>query len=85
MVSTFGVERVKAEQGVVPDGGGELDWNRFRTFARLDKKTDESLTRYFRGFMAMCRRVCHLRPAPGEGERLLILYQTTPYTLQPIP
>ncbi|KAG5841681.1 hypothetical protein ANANG_G00169250 [Anguilla anguilla] len=71
VVSTFGVERVKSEAGAGPEGGGELDWNRFRTFARLDKKTDESLTRYFRSFMAMCRRVCHLRPAPGEDPSLL--------------
>ncbi|XP_064201992.1 chromodomain-helicase-DNA-binding protein 8 isoform X2 [Anguilla rostrata] len=71
VVSTFGVERVKSEDGAGPEGGGELDWNRFRTFARLDKKTDESLTRYFRSFMAMCRRVCHLRPAPGEDPTLL--------------
>uniref|UniRef100_A0A671XZ82 Chromodomain helicase DNA binding protein 8 n=1 Tax=Sparus aurata TaxID=8175 RepID=A0A671XZ82_SPAAU len=49
-------------------GGGDpdYDWNRFRTFARLDKKTDESLSRYFRSFVAMCRRVCHLRPGRGE-------------------
>uniref|UniRef100_A0A7N8WU68 Chromodomain helicase DNA binding protein 8 n=1 Tax=Mastacembelus armatus TaxID=205130 RepID=A0A7N8WU68_9TELE len=49
-------------------GGGEpdFDWTRFRTFARLDKKTDESLSRYFRSFVAMCRRVCHLRPGRGE-------------------
>ncbi|XP_069044794.1 chromodomain-helicase-DNA-binding protein 8-like [Lepisosteus oculatus] len=55
VVSTFGVE--------VAPGGGGLDWRRFRSFARLDKKTDESLTRYFSNFTAMCRRVCHL---PGE-------------------
>ncbi|KAJ8272581.1 hypothetical protein GJAV_G00090900 [Gymnothorax javanicus] len=78
VVSTFGVERVKVEDGAGvkvdgagPEGGGELDWTRFRTFARLDKKTDESLTRYFRSFMAMCRRVCHLRPAPGEDPSVL--------------
>uniref|UniRef100_A0A665X7Z3 Chromodomain helicase DNA binding protein 8 n=1 Tax=Echeneis naucrates TaxID=173247 RepID=A0A665X7Z3_ECHNA len=49
-------------------GGGEpeFDWTRFRTFARLDKKTDESLSRYFRSFVAMCRRVCHLRPGRAE-------------------
>ncbi|XP_023688336.2 chromodomain-helicase-DNA-binding protein 8 isoform X1 [Paramormyrops kingsleyae] len=63
VVSTFGVERVKAEG---PGQEGQLDWTRFRTFARLDKKTDESLSRYFRGFTAMCRRVCQLRPATGD-------------------
>ncbi|KAG7455016.1 hypothetical protein MATL_G00252000 [Megalops atlanticus] len=71
VVSTFGVERLKSEGGEGAEGEGELDWSRFRTFARLDKKTDESLSRYFRGFMAMCRRVCHLRPAQGEDPSLL--------------
>uniref|UniRef100_A0A6Q2YKY8 DNA helicase n=1 Tax=Esox lucius TaxID=8010 RepID=A0A6Q2YKY8_ESOLU len=66
VVSTFGVERIKKEADA-PDGEEpDLEWTRFRTFARLDKKTDESLSRYFRCFMAMCRRVCHLRPACGE-------------------
>ncbi|XP_061588745.1 chromodomain-helicase-DNA-binding protein 8 isoform X3 [Cololabis saira] len=66
VVSTFGVEKVKKEPGLPEGGDHEFDWNRFRTFARLDKKTDESLSRYFRSFVAMCRRVCHLRPAHGE-------------------
>ncbi|XP_018613537.1 chromodomain-helicase-DNA-binding protein 8 isoform X2 [Scleropages formosus] len=65
VVSTFGVERVKTESGE-PENEGALDWTRFRTFARLDKKTDENLSRYFRSFTAMCRRVCRLRPAPGD-------------------
>ncbi|KAM7378854.1 hypothetical protein PAMP_004449 [Pampus punctatissimus] len=66
VVSTFGVERIKKEEGLPEGGEADFDWNRFRTFARLDKKTDESLSRYFRSFVAMCRRVCHLRPGRGE-------------------
>ncbi|KAM8727380.1 chromodomain-helicase-DNA-binding protein 8 isoform 3-T3 [Acanthopagrus schlegelii] len=66
VVSTFGVEKIKKEQGLPEGGDPDYDWNRFRTFARLDKKTDESLSRYFRSFVAMCRRVCHLRPGRGE-------------------
>ncbi|XP_030629653.1 chromodomain-helicase-DNA-binding protein 8 [Chanos chanos] len=66
VVSTFGVERIKSESGATEGEEAEMEWSRFRTFARLDKKTDESLTRYFRCFMAMCRKVCHLRPARGE-------------------
>uniref|UniRef100_A0A8C2Z609 Chromodomain helicase DNA binding protein 8 n=1 Tax=Cyclopterus lumpus TaxID=8103 RepID=A0A8C2Z609_CYCLU len=62
VVSTFGVEKILKEQSFPEGGDPEFDWNRFRTFARLDKKTDESLSRYFRSFVAMCRRVCHLRP-----------------------
>ncbi|KAM4605422.1 chromodomain-helicase-DNA-binding protein 8 isoform 2-T4 [Polymixia lowei] len=63
VVSTFGVEKMKKEPGLPEGEDPEFDWTRFRTFARLDKKTDESLSRYFRSFVAMCRRVCHLRPA----------------------
>uniref|UniRef100_H2SVH7 Chromodomain helicase DNA binding protein 8 n=1 Tax=Takifugu rubripes TaxID=31033 RepID=H2SVH7_TAKRU len=66
VVSTFGVEAIKKEPDTLEGGQPEFDWNRFRTFARLDKKTDESLSRYFRSFVAMCRRVCHLRPDPSE-------------------
>uniref|UniRef100_A0A3Q3DIW6 Chromodomain helicase DNA binding protein 8 n=1 Tax=Hippocampus comes TaxID=109280 RepID=A0A3Q3DIW6_HIPCM len=62
VVSTFGVERIKKESGLVEGEEQDYEWTRFRTFARLDKKTDESLSRYFRSFVAMCRRVCHLRP-----------------------
>ncbi|KAF7648394.1 hypothetical protein LDENG_00157570 [Lucifuga dentata] len=62
VVSTFGVEKIKKEPELLQGTEAEFDWNRFRTFARLDKKTDESLSRYFRSFIAMCRRVCHLRP-----------------------
>lgn len=69
MVSTFGVERMKTEPGVPEGAESEFDWSRFRTFARLDKKTDESLSRYFRSFVAMCRRVCHLRQGRDEGNR----------------
>lgn len=61
MVSTFGVEKIKKEPDLPESTDPEFDWTRFRTFARLDKKTDESLSRYFRSFVAMCRRVCHLR------------------------
>ncbi|MBN3308605.1 CHD8 protein, partial [Amia calva] len=65
VVSTFGVELAPVSG---PEAGVGLDWRRFRTFARLDKKTDESLSRYYTLFTSMCRRVCHLPPQPGEGE-----------------
>ncbi|XP_039510570.1 chromodomain-helicase-DNA-binding protein 8 isoform X1 [Pimephales promelas] len=66
VVSTFGVERIKKEVDALEGDEHHMDWNNFRSFARLDKKTDESLTRYFKCFMSMCRKVCHLRPARGE-------------------
>lgn len=74
MVSTFGVERIKKEADAPEGEEAELEWARFRTFARLEKKTDESLSRYFRCFMAMCRRVCNLRPARGEGQNRVKQY-----------
>lgn len=67
MVSTFGVEKMKKEPSFSDIVDSEFDWTRFRTFARLDKKTDESLSRYFRSFVAMCRKVCHLHPNRVEG------------------
>ncbi|KAF4089766.1 hypothetical protein AMELA_G00070590 [Ameiurus melas] len=66
VVSTFGVEHIKTEVGTQEGREAKLDWTRFRTHARLDKKTDESLNRYFHCFVAMCRRVCHLQPVCGE-------------------
>ncbi|XP_072833110.2 chromodomain-helicase-DNA-binding protein 8 isoform X1 [Pogona vitticeps] len=58
VVSTFGVE-------YDPDTL-RFHWNRFRALARLDKKTDESLAKYFHGFVAMCRQVCRLPPAASD-------------------
>ncbi|KAJ7338864.1 hypothetical protein JRQ81_012766 [Phrynocephalus forsythii] len=58
VVSTFGVIFDPVKQ--------QFDWNQFRAFARLDKKSDESLEKYFSCFVAMCRRVCRMPPKPEE-------------------
>ncbi|XP_075068208.1 chromodomain-helicase-DNA-binding protein 8 isoform X3 [Mixophyes fleayi] len=58
VLSSFGVEYDPDTQ--------HYDWQRFRSLARLDKKTDESLLKYFHGFVAMCRQVCRLPPAAGD-------------------
>ncbi|KAG8455526.1 hypothetical protein GDO86_001643 [Hymenochirus boettgeri] len=59
--------RVLSSFGVEYDPDTQLyDWKRFRGLARLDKKTDESLLKYFHGFVAMCRQVCRLPPAAGD-------------------
>ncbi|XP_075685076.1 chromodomain-helicase-DNA-binding protein 8 isoform X2 [Rhinoderma darwinii] len=59
--------RVLSSFGVEYDPDTQLyDWLRFRSLARLDKKTDESLLKYFHGFVAMCRQVCRLPPAAGD-------------------
>ncbi|MEE6523967.1 hypothetical protein FKM82_023127 [Ascaphus truei] len=55
VLSSFGVEYDPDTQ--------HYDWQRFRGLARLDKKTDDSLLKYFHGFVAMCRQVCRLPPA----------------------
>ncbi|KAM3940213.1 chromodomain-helicase-DNA-binding protein 8 isoform 3-T4 [Leptodactylus fuscus] len=58
VLSSFGVEYDPDTQ--------HYDWQRFRSLARLDKKTDESLLKYFHGFVAMCRQVCRLPPPAGD-------------------
>ncbi|XP_026548078.1 chromodomain-helicase-DNA-binding protein 7 [Notechis scutatus] len=58
VVSTFGVIFDPIKQ--------QFDWNQFRAFARLDKKSDESLEKYFSCFVAMCRRVCRMPAKPDE-------------------
>ncbi|XP_045079922.1 chromodomain-helicase-DNA-binding protein 6-like isoform X3 [Coregonus clupeaformis] len=44
-----------------------FDWSLFRSFARLERKTDESLERYFSSFVSMCRTACRLPPRKDEG------------------
>lgn len=44
-----------------------FDWRQFRVFARLERKTDESLERYFWSFVSMCRSACRLPPRSDEG------------------
>ncbi|XP_029110966.1 chromodomain-helicase-DNA-binding protein 7 isoform X2 [Scleropages formosus] len=58
VVSTFGV--------VYDVRKHRFDWNQFRAFARLDKKTDESLEKYYYSFVAMCKRVCRMPIKPNE-------------------
>ena len=46
-----------------------FDWSTFRALARLERKTDQSLERYFSSFVNMCRTACRLPPRKDEGER----------------
>lgn len=64
IVSTFGV--------VVDTQYQKFDWTQFRAFARLDKKTDESLEKYYYSFIAMCKRVCRMQIKTETGEWKLI-------------
>uniref|UniRef100_A0A8C3SW89 Chromodomain helicase DNA binding protein 6 n=1 Tax=Chelydra serpentina TaxID=8475 RepID=A0A8C3SW89_CHESE len=45
-----------------------FDWTQFRAISRLEKKTDESLEKYFYSFMAMCRNVCRLPLWKEDGD-----------------
>ncbi|KAJ8260376.1 hypothetical protein GJAV_G00181410 [Gymnothorax javanicus] len=60
--------RTVSSFGVVFDPEKKVfDWTQFRSFARLERKTDESLERYFRSFVSMCRTACRLPPRKDEG------------------
>ncbi|XP_043843002.1 chromodomain-helicase-DNA-binding protein 6 isoform X1 [Dromiciops gliroides] len=58
-VSSFGV--------VYDQEKKSFDWTQFRVISRLDKKTDESLEKYFYSFVAMCRNVCRLPMWKDDG------------------
>uniref|UniRef100_A0A8C1Y669 Chromodomain helicase DNA binding protein 6 n=1 Tax=Cyprinus carpio TaxID=7962 RepID=A0A8C1Y669_CYPCA len=60
--------RTVSSFGVVYDPEKKtFDWNQFRALARLERKTDESLERYFHSFVSMCRTACRLPPRKDEG------------------
>ncbi|CAN8178669.1 unnamed protein product, partial [Coccothraustes coccothraustes] len=61
VASTFGVE--------LEPGSGRFRWGRFRALANLERRSDEDLTRFYHGFVAMCRQVCRLPPAPATCRR----------------
>lgn len=63
VVSSYGVEFDRQSQ--------QFDWNKFRTFSRLEKKVDETLTEYFKAFYGMCKRVTGRR-LTDEEENLQI-------------
>uniref|UniRef100_A0A8C3ADT1 Chromodomain helicase DNA binding protein 6 n=1 Tax=Cyclopterus lumpus TaxID=8103 RepID=A0A8C3ADT1_CYCLU len=60
--------RTVSSYGVVYDSDRKsFDWSQFRALARLERKTDESLERYFNCFVNMCRTACRLPPRKEEG------------------
>uniref|UniRef100_A0A8C2UAX9 Chromodomain helicase DNA binding protein 6 n=1 Tax=Coturnix japonica TaxID=93934 RepID=A0A8C2UAX9_COTJA len=53
--------RTVSSFGVIYDQEKKVfDWTQFRAISRLEKKTDESLEKYFYSFVAMCKSVCGL-------------------------
>lgn len=69
VVSTFGVVFDTQRQ--------KFDWTQFRAFARLDKKTDESLEKYYFSFIAMCKRVCRMQVKTETGKSKCVLLEVT--------
>ncbi|XP_056157872.1 chromodomain-helicase-DNA-binding protein 6 [Lampris incognitus] len=60
--------RTVSSFGVVYDSERKaFDWAQFRALARLERKTDQSLERYFSSFVNMCRTACRLPPRKDEG------------------
>ncbi|XP_073539832.1 chromodomain-helicase-DNA-binding protein 6 isoform X1 [Phyllobates terribilis] len=60
--------RTVSSFGVIYDADKKcFDWMQFRSLSRLDKKTDESLEKYFHSFVAMCRNVCRLPLRKDDG------------------
>ncbi|XP_060926010.1 chromodomain-helicase-DNA-binding protein 6 [Limanda limanda] len=60
--------RTVSSYGVVYDPERKtFDWSQFRALARLERKTDESLERYFNSFVNMCRTACKLPLRKEEG------------------
>ncbi|XP_077315307.1 chromodomain-helicase-DNA-binding protein 6 [Lithobates pipiens] len=60
--------RTVSSFGVIYDADKKyFDWTQFRALSRLDKKTDESLEKYFHSFVAMCRNVCRLPLRKDDG------------------
>ncbi|KAH9409651.1 choline dehydrogenase 7 [Tyrophagus putrescentiae] len=49
IVSSFGVDYHRKTE--------TFDWGRFRMYAKLERKLDETLTEYFKAFYAMCKKV----------------------------
>ncbi|XP_036375411.1 chromodomain-helicase-DNA-binding protein 7-like [Megalops cyprinoides] len=59
--------RVVSTLGVMYDARSHrFDWTQFRRSARLERRSDACLERYFLSFVAMCRRVCRMPDTPEE-------------------
>lgn len=67
--------RTVSSFGVVYDTDVKaFDWSQFRVLARLERKTDESLERYFNSFVNMCRTACKLPPRKDEGKNAWLFF-----------
>lgn len=44
------------------------EWGKFRSISKLEKKFDETMTEYYRAFIALCKKVCGLKLTEDEGK-----------------
>uniref|UniRef100_A0ACB8F5Y5 Choline dehydrogenase 6 n=1 Tax=Sphaerodactylus townsendi TaxID=933632 RepID=A0ACB8F5Y5_9SAUR len=60
--------RTVSSFGIIYDPEKKIfDWTQFRSISRLEKKTDDSLEKYFYSFVAMCKTVCRLPHWKDDG------------------
>lgn len=45
------------------------EWGKFRSISKLDKKFDETITEYYKSFIALCKKVCGLKLSEEEGKQ----------------
>ncbi|KAG8284248.1 choline dehydrogenase 7, partial [Homalodisca vitripennis] len=57
-VSTYGVDFDRQKN--------RFEWTKFRTMSRLEKKFDDTMTEYYKAFVAMCKRVCCMKLTEEE-------------------
>lgn len=60
VLTGYGVDLQQATAVPTPD------WTRFKAMAKLDKKTDETLSDYYKVFIAMCKRQASVRLTEEE-------------------
>lgn len=68
VVSSFGVEHDRKTD--------TYDWTRFRMYAKLERKLDDTLTEYYKAFYAMCKKVV--------GRRLTEDEENLPISVDPV-
>ena len=44
------------------------EWSKFRSISKLDKKFDDTITDYYKSFIALCKKVCGLKLTEEEGK-----------------
>lgn len=50
------------------------EWSKFRSISRLEKKFDETMTEYYRAFIALCKKVCGLKLTEEDGMYIFLVY-----------